>query len=107
MELTAIEQKICSMVVAGNKNREIATRLGKTELQVKEMFRSIYQKVNVSDRLELALYLIHNPGVCLLVDSAPLGTLALRELKIREYLSARTPKQTGRFLREASALAHC
>jgi len=43
----------------GWRNREIAGHLNITEQTVKNHLRSIYDKVGVSDRLELVLYAIH------------------------------------------------
>jgi DNA-binding NarL/FixJ family response regulator len=43
----------------GWRNREIAEHLNITEQTVKNHLRSIYDKVGVSDRLELVLYAIH------------------------------------------------
>lgn len=58
--LTPKELQIVSLVSEGAKNREIAMRLGTKEQVVKNYLRSIYDKVGVSDRLELALYTVHH-----------------------------------------------
>ena len=58
--LTPKELQIVSLVSEGAKNREIALRLGTKEQVVKNYLRSIYDKVGVSDRLELALYTVHH-----------------------------------------------
>ena len=43
------------------RNREIADQVGTTEQVIKNSLRKIYDKLGVSDRLELALYCIqHN-----------------------------------------------
>ena len=42
------------------KNKEIATRVGTTEQVVKNYLRKVYDKLGVADRLELALYCLHN-----------------------------------------------
>jgi DNA-binding NarL/FixJ family response regulator len=47
----------------GWRNREIAQHLSITEQTVKNHLRSIYDKVGVSDRLELVLYAIHQKMV--------------------------------------------
>ncbi|MGH9603934.1 MAG: LuxR C-terminal-related transcriptional regulator, partial [Terriglobales bacterium] len=52
--LTAKELRVVSMIVQGFKNKEIATRLGTTEQVIKNYLRNVYDKVGVSDRLELA-----------------------------------------------------
>lgn len=58
--LTAKELKIVALIVQGYKNKEIATRLGTTEQVIKNYLRNVYDKIGVSDRLELALFTIHH-----------------------------------------------
>ena len=57
--LTPREKTIISCLTQGWHNREIAEHLRITEQTVKNHLRSIYDKVGVSDRLELVLYAIH------------------------------------------------
>lgn len=57
--LTSRERTIISYLIQGWRNREIGQQLSITEQTVKNHLRSIYDKVGVSDRLELALYAIH------------------------------------------------
>ena len=42
------------------KNKEIAVRVGTTEQVVKNYLRKVYDKLGVADRLELALFCLHN-----------------------------------------------
>ncbi len=42
------------------KNKEIALRVGTTEQVVKNYLRKVYDKLGVADRLELALFCLHN-----------------------------------------------
>ena len=42
------------------RNREIAAEVGTSEQVVKNYLRKIYDKLGVSDRLELALYCVHH-----------------------------------------------
>ena len=42
------------------RNKEIAFQLGTTEQVIKNYLRKIYDKLGVSDRLELALYCLHH-----------------------------------------------
>ena len=58
--LTPKELRIVALIVQGYKNKEIATQLGTTEQVIKNYLRKIYDKLGVSDRLELALYCLHN-----------------------------------------------
>jgi len=61
--LTVREKTIISYLMQGWRNREIAQHLSITEQTVKNHLRSIYDKVGVSDRLELVLYAIHQKMV--------------------------------------------
>ncbi len=56
--LTKREKVIVSYLVQGWRNREIAQHLSISEQTVKNHLRAVYDKVGVSDRLELALYVI-------------------------------------------------
>lgn len=58
--LTPRELSIVALIVQGYKNKEIASRLGTTEQVIKNYLRNVYDKVGVSDRLELALFTIHH-----------------------------------------------
>jgi hypothetical protein len=42
------------------RNKEVAYQIGTTEQVVKNYLRKIYDKLGVADRLELALYCLHN-----------------------------------------------
>ena len=44
----------------GLRNKDIAQEVGTTEQVVKNYLRKIYDKLGVSDRLELALYCMHH-----------------------------------------------
>ena len=61
--LTQREKTIISYLMQGWRNREVAQHLSITEQTVKNHLRSIYDKVGVSDRLELVLYAIHQKMV--------------------------------------------
>jgi DNA-binding NarL/FixJ family response regulator len=58
--LTPKELKIVALIVQGFKNKEIAGMLGTTEQVIKNYLRNVYDKIGVSDRLELALFTIHH-----------------------------------------------
>jgi len=57
--LTRQEKIVITYLIQGCRNREIARHLSITEQTVKNHLRTIYDKVGVSDRLELVLYAIH------------------------------------------------
>jgi DNA-binding NarL/FixJ family response regulator len=58
--LTPKELQIVALISEGCKNKEIALQLSTKEQVVKNYLRSIYDKIGVSDRLELALFTIHH-----------------------------------------------
>jgi DNA-binding NarL/FixJ family response regulator len=58
--LTDKEMLIVSCVAQGMKNKDIAAEIGTTEQVVKNYLRRVYDKLGVSDRLELALYCVHH-----------------------------------------------
>lgn len=57
--LTRREKAIISCLMQGWRNKEIADQLKITEQTVKNHLRTVFDKVGVSDRLELVLYAIH------------------------------------------------
>jgi DNA-binding NarL/FixJ family response regulator len=59
-KLNAKELMIIAGVTQGLRNKEIAVEVGTTEQVVKNYLRKIYDKLGVSDRLELALYCMHH-----------------------------------------------
>jgi DNA-binding NarL/FixJ family response regulator len=58
--LTPKESAIIACITQGKRNKEIAYELGTTEQVIKNYLRKIYDKLGVSDRLELALYSLHH-----------------------------------------------
>jgi DNA-binding NarL/FixJ family response regulator len=54
------EREIVILVAQGHKNKEMADKLFISEQTVKNHLHNIFDKLGVSDRLELALYAIHN-----------------------------------------------
>jgi DNA-binding NarL/FixJ family response regulator len=59
-KLSPKEMAIITCITQGKRNKEIAFQLGTTEQVIKNYLRKIYDKLGVSDRLELALYCLHN-----------------------------------------------
>ena len=66
--LSPKEMAIITCITQGKRNKEIAFQLGTTEQVIKNYLRKIYDKLGVSDRLELALYCLHNKIVLADVD---------------------------------------
>jgi DNA-binding NarL/FixJ family response regulator len=54
------ELAIIACITRGMRNKEIAYQIGTTEQVVKNYLRKVYDKLGVSDRLELALYCLHH-----------------------------------------------
>ena len=59
-KLSNKELAIISCITRGMRNKEIAYQIGTTEQVIKNYLRKIYDKLGVSDRLELALYCLHH-----------------------------------------------
>jgi DNA-binding NarL/FixJ family response regulator len=57
--LSQREREIVALVAQGFKNKEIAEKIFISEQTVKNHLHNIFDKLGVSDRLELALYAIH------------------------------------------------
>ena len=57
--LSQREREIVALVAQGFKNKEIAEKIFISEQTIKNHLHNIFDKLGVSDRLELALYAIH------------------------------------------------
>ncbi|MGH9613709.1 MAG: response regulator transcription factor, partial [Bryobacteraceae bacterium] len=57
--LSQREREIVQLVAQGYKNKEMAEKMFISEQTVKNHLHNIFDKLGVSDRLELALYAIH------------------------------------------------
>jgi DNA-binding NarL/FixJ family response regulator len=60
VRLSPKELQIVAGVTQGLRNKDIAQEVGTTEQVVKNYLRKVYDKLGVSDRLELALYCVHH-----------------------------------------------
>jgi DNA-binding NarL/FixJ family response regulator len=60
--LSPKELAIITCITLGMRNKEIAFQLGTTEQVIKNYLRKVYDKLGVSDRLELALFLHDKHG---------------------------------------------
>jgi DNA-binding NarL/FixJ family response regulator len=69
--LSSAELRIIQRVTHGYKNREIALQLNLTEQSVKNALRSVFDKLGVSDRLELALYVLSHKQLSKAVAHSP------------------------------------
>jgi two-component system, NarL family, nitrate/nitrite response regulator NarL len=58
--LSPREEEIVALVALGYRNKELASKLSISEQTVKNHLHNIFDKLRISDRLELALYAIHN-----------------------------------------------
>jgi DNA-binding NarL/FixJ family response regulator len=59
-ELSEREIEVVTLVASGHRNKEIANKLFISEQTVKTHLSNIFQKLEVNDRLELALYAMRN-----------------------------------------------
>ncbi len=59
-KLSGKQLTIVRCITRGMRNKEIAYQIGTTEPAIKNCLRQIYEKLGVSDRLELASYALHN-----------------------------------------------
>ena len=69
--LTRREKAVIGCLMQGFPNREIARCLSIAEQTVKNHLRSAFDKVGVSDRLELVLYAIHQKLEIPLIEAGP------------------------------------
>ena len=60
LRLSPKHTAIITCITEGKRNKEIAFQLRTTEQVIKNCLRKIYEKFGVTDRLELALYCLHN-----------------------------------------------
>lgn len=58
--LTAREEQVVALVADGLSNRHIATELGLSEHTVKKYLFRIFEKLGISNRVELVLYAFHH-----------------------------------------------
>ena len=59
-ELSQREKEVVGLVASGYRNKEIANKLFISEQTVKTHLSNIFQKLELNDRLELALYAMRN-----------------------------------------------
>jgi two-component system nitrate/nitrite response regulator NarL len=81
--LSPKEISIISYISQGKRNKEIAHHIGTSEQVIKNYLRKIYDKLGVSDRLELALYSLHHDLQKNLIPGAGRATVAAPPLPVR------------------------
>jgi DNA-binding NarL/FixJ family response regulator len=59
-DLSQREREVVCLVASGHRNKEIADKLFISEQTVKTHLSNIFQKLEINDRLELALYAMRN-----------------------------------------------
>lgn len=74
--LSPKEISIITYISQGKRNKEIAHHIGTSEQVIKNYLRKIYDKLGVSDRLELALYSLHHDLQKNLIPGAGRATVA-------------------------------
>jgi DNA-binding NarL/FixJ family response regulator len=57
-QLTETEMQILQLVASGRSNKEIASKMVLTESTVKNRLSVLFQKINVADRTQAAIYAI-------------------------------------------------
>jgi DNA-binding NarL/FixJ family response regulator len=72
-KLSKKELAIIGCITRGMRNKEIAYQIGTTEQVIKNYLRKVYDKLGVSDRLELALYCLHHQLLKKYVDEAEMS----------------------------------
>ena len=77
--LSPKETAIITCITQGKRNKEIAFQLGTTEQVIKNYLRKIYDKLGVSDRLELALYCLHHK----IIESEETEEMVVRKIVAR------------------------
>jgi len=76
--LTRREKSVIACLMQGFPNRQISQHLAIAEQTVKNHLRSIFDKVGVSDRLELVLYALHHKLDLPLIETQPVQVSTAR-----------------------------
>ncbi len=79
VRLSPKETAIVSCITKGMRNKEIAFDLGTTEQVIKNYLRKIYDKLGVTDRLDLAIYSLQKKVVKADVDEAVMIQMARKK----------------------------
>jgi DNA-binding NarL/FixJ family response regulator len=117
--LSEMELCMIAAVFRSCTNREIAEQFGTTENAVKNALRGVFDKIGVSDRLELALFVFHHrmlqhatqaariaDGLTVQVDEWPRADATRRHLSVvsRNRIVTREPQRTAARLGTVKAM---
>lgn len=86
--LTLREEQVAGLVAEGTGNREVGQQLGIKESTVKKSLQRIYDKLGVSNRVELVLYALTHRGA----EKKP-STIATRSPAVQLALDCVEPSQ--------------
>jgi DNA-binding NarL/FixJ family response regulator len=89
------ELRIVAAVVQGYKNREIALQLFTSEQMIKNALRNIFDKIGVSDRLELALFVVHHRILAQATASVAVVPARPRAAQTAQTVKPRRTAQSG------------
>jgi DNA-binding NarL/FixJ family response regulator len=81
-KLSKKEIAIIGCITRGMRNKEIAYQIGTTEQVIKNYLRKVYDKLGVSDRLELALYCLHHQLLSKYVDETAVEPAVMQRVQM-------------------------
>jgi DNA-binding NarL/FixJ family response regulator len=90
-DLSSREREIVALVAQGYRNKEMAEKMFISEQTVKNHLHNIFDKLGVSDRLELALYAIHK-GLHLTNEGANRQERFTTAIGVKNGVRLRAPK---------------
>jgi len=95
--LTRRELEVARLISRGSRNKEISGQLGVSEATIKAHLTAIFKKLDMSDRLNLAIFLVANAAVLNKSTLASSKTTAQSERPTAHYaqIDAMIPQQTG------------
>ena len=95
--LTRRELEVARLISRGSRNKEISGQLGVSEATIKAHLTAIFKKLDMSDRLNLAIFLVANAAVLNKSTLASSKTAPQTERPTAHYaqIDAMIPQQTG------------
>ncbi len=70
-EITSRQLSVVPLVAEGLKNKEIGSRLGTTELVIKNYVKDILERTGCFNRTELAMRFVHHQWKCDCLSQLP------------------------------------